>query len=232
MSWMERRRERRMERRLTKGQLLGWANYLTYGRIATIPVFLLLLSFIAPANRSPTQWDIWLSWITTILFVLSALTDVVDGVIARRHGTTSVYGKFLDPLADKLFTTAILIMLIPLQRVSAWITVILICREILVTAVRAMAAAEDIVIAASVWGKRKTVLEHFALGALLIYYPFWGINPHLIGLVLIWITVIISLGSGGHYVYSFFREIFARHRTNVGATVESVVPPKTDRPES
>lgn len=212
MSWMEKRRLRKGERRLTKGQLFGWANYLTYGRIASIPIFLLLLSFIAPADRIPTRWDLWVSWITACLFMLGALSDVVDGIIARRTGMSTVYGKFLDPLADKLFTTAILIMLIPLQRISAWITVVLICREILVTAVRAMAAAEGIVIAASVWGKRKTVFEHIALTALLIHYPFWGVDPHAVGMVLIWITVIISLGSGVHYVYAFFREIFARHK--------------------
>ena len=212
MSWMEKRRQRREERRLTRGQLLGWANYLTYGRIASIPIFLLLLSLIAPTDRIPSRWDIWVSWITACLFFLGAVSDVVDGIIARRTGMSTVYGKFLDPLADKLFTTAILIMLIPLQRISAWITVVLICREILVTAVRAMAAAEGIVIAASIWGKRKTVFEHIALTALLIYYPFWGLDPHAVGIVFVWITVIISLGSGAHYVYAFFREIFARHK--------------------
>lgn len=210
MTWLERRRERR--KRLKPEQMLGLANYLTYGRIAMVPVFILLLYLISPADQVPRRSDIILSWVTLGLFVLSGLSDIVDGYIARRWNTSSVFGKFLDPLADKLLSATFLIMLIPLRRVAAWIVVLLICREIAVTAIRGMAAAEGVVIAASEWGKRKTVMMSCALGALIIHYPFWGVDPHLVGTVLIYFTVIISLGSGIHYIWSFLAEILQRQK--------------------
>jgi len=210
MPWMERRRER--HRRMKKKHLLGLANYLTYGRIATIPVFILMLSFISPAGEMPSKWDYVLSYAATILFFLSGLTDAIDGYIARRRESTGNFGKFLDPLADKLFAATILIMLIPLDRIAAWVVVIVIVREFTVTSLRAMAVSEDLVIAASEWGKRKTFMEIFALGSLLLYYPTWGIQWSSVGSVLLFLTVIISLGSGIHYVWRFFQVVLARQK--------------------
>jgi CDP-diacylglycerol--glycerol-3-phosphate 3-phosphatidyltransferase len=207
---MERARERR---RMKKKHLLGPANYLTYGRIASIPVILILMSFISPAHVIPTRGDLVLNWVVFVLFVISSLTDVVDGYIARRYESTGSFGKFLDPLADKLVTSAILIMLIPMGRISAWIPIILISREIAITALRGMAANEEIVIAASQWGKRKSVIENIALGTLIIYYPFWDINFYGIAQVLIYLTMIISLGSGVHYIWKFFQEVLDRQKT-------------------
>jgi CDP-diacylglycerol--glycerol-3-phosphate 3-phosphatidyltransferase len=206
---MERRRERR---RMKKKHLLGLANYLTYGRIASIPVLLFFMSFIAPASFAPSRADIFLSWLVTILFTISAFTDAIDGYIARRRESTGSFGKFLDPMADKLVLSSLLIMLIPMGRLSAWIAIILIAREIAVTALRGMAVSEDIEIAASEWGKRKTMIGNFALGALLIYYPTWGLNFRTIGTVLMWLTMIISLGSGIHYIVRFFQIVLERQK--------------------
>ena len=79
-----------------------------------------------------------------------------------------------------------------------------------------MSVSEGIEIAASAWGKKKSFLESFALGALLVHYPFWKFNPHVVGTLLLWITMIISLGSGAHYVLSFFREVFDRQQSARG----------------
>ncbi len=209
MSWMERARERR---RMKKKHLLGLANYLTYGRIASIPLLLVLMSFISPASEVPSRTDLFLNWMVVILYILSAVTDMIDGYIARRRESTGNFGKFLDPLADKLVTSAILIMLIPMGRISAWIPIILISREIAITGLRGMAISEDIVIAASQWGKRKSIVEAFALGGYLVYYPTWGVNFGAVANVLIAITVIISLGSGVHYILSFFQEVLERQK--------------------
>ncbi len=208
---MERRRER--PRTLTRKQMLGWANYLTYARIAVAPVMVALLYFIDP-SRDPSRWNVFFSWVAAILFAVTGITDIVDGYLARRRegSGTSSFGQFIDPLADKLVMAAVLIMLIPLGRLWAWIVILLISREIVVTAVRAMAAGEGIVIAASLWGKRKTAIEICGLTALLIHYPFWGVNPRTVGLVLIALTVIASIGSGAHYIWSFFSEILAREK--------------------
>lgn len=209
MSWMERARERR---RMKKKHLLGLANYLTYGRIASIPLLLILMSFISPASQLPSRGDLFLNWLVVGLYIVTAVTDMVDGYIARRRESTGNFGKFLDPLADKLVTSAILIMLIPMGRISAWIPIILISREIAITALRGMAISEGIVIAASEWGKRKSIVEAFALGGFLIYYPTWGINFGGVAKVLIGITLVISLGSGVHYILSFFQEVLERQK--------------------
>lgn len=210
MSWMEKARERR---RMKKKHLLGAANYLTYGRIASIPVLLVLMSFISHASEVPTRSDLILNWVSLILFIIVSITDIIDGYLARRRESTGSFGKFLDPLADKLVTSAILIMLIPMGRLSFWIPIILISREITVTGLRGMAISEGIEIAASVWGKRKSFMESFALGSLIIYYPTWGIHFKAIGYVLIGLTMIISIGSGVHYIVRFFQEVLERQKT-------------------
>ncbi len=192
---------------MRKKHLLGWANYLTYARIVTIPLFVVLMSWITPAPGLPTAMDVCLNWLVTLFFILSGFTDVVDGYLARRGGDSGTFGKFLDPLADKLVTTAVLVMLIYLNRLPAWIAVVLISREITITALRGMAISEGLVIAASQWGKRKSLLEHFALSGLLIYYPMWGLNFHVMGLWLIYGTMIVSVASGVHYIWQFFAEV-------------------------
>lgn len=212
MPFMERRR--RVRRPLTKDQLLGIANYLTYSRIAVVPVVVLLMIGINDLRPERFAWNLFLSWMAMGSFTIAQLSDVVDGYYARKFGVVSSFGKFIDPLADKLLSMSILIMLIPLQRIAAWMVVLLIAREVTVTALRGIAASEGIEIAASEWGKKKTLIQSFALGALLIYYPFWGVHPHTIGRILLWLTLVISVGSGLHYVFSFFGEVLEQKKTS------------------
>lgn len=200
-------RKWRPRRRLTPDQLLGIANYLTYGRIAMVPVVLILMAGINDFRPDRHAVNLLLSWLAMALFVIAQISDVVDGIYARKYGVVSSFGKFLDPLADKLMSMSILIMLIPLHRIAAWIVVILIAREVTITALRGIAATEGIEIAASDWGKKKTIIQSIALGALLAHYSFWKINPQTLGTYLMWATLLISTGSGVHYVWSFFREV-------------------------
>jgi CDP-diacylglycerol---glycerol-3-phosphate 3-phosphatidyltransferase len=212
MAWLEKRKGKR--RRLTKQELMGLPNFITYARIAAVPFFVIILSTLLPADFVPRRWDIFWSWFIPASFIIISLTDVVDGYLARREGLTSTYGKFLDPLADKLLSGTLLIMLIPLQRVQAWLVVALISREIIVTGVRAMAADEGFVMAASTWGKRKSAIMSCGIAALLIHYPFWGINPQVIGTVCLWLSLLISFGSGVHYVLTFFKAVLAKQRSS------------------
>lgn len=205
MSFME--RKWRPRKRLTTDQLLGLANYLTYGRIAMVPVVVLLMMGINDFHHDRHGINLLLSWLAMAIFTIAQISDVIDGIYARKYGIVSSFGKFLDPLADKLMSISVLVMLIPLARIEAWIVVVLIAREVMITALRGMAAAEGVVLAASDWGKKKTIIQSVALGALLAHYPFWKIDPQKFGNFLIWATLLISTGSGVHYVWTFFREV-------------------------
>lgn len=200
-------RKWRPRKRFTTDQLLGIANYLTYARIATVPVVLALMSGIDDFRPDRHAINLLLSWLSMALFTIAQISDVIDGIYARKYGVVSSFGKFIDPLADKLMSMSVLIMLIPLHRIAAWIVVILIAREVTVTALRSIAASQGIEISASEWGKKKTIVQSVALGGFLAHYTFWRINPQVIGDILIWLTLLISTGSGVHYVWTFFREV-------------------------
>lgn len=203
---------RRRRRKLTKDQLLGIANYLTYGRIATVPLVVLITMGINDARTAHLATNQFLSWLAMALFTIAGISDVVDGYYARKYGVVSSFGKFLDPLADKLLSISVLIMLLSLHRIAAWLVVVLVARDVTITALRSMASDEGILISASSWGKRKTLMQSFALGSLLIHYAVGPLDAQAIGTVLIWLTLLISLGSGVHYVWSFFSEVLERKK--------------------
>jgi CDP-diacylglycerol--glycerol-3-phosphate 3-phosphatidyltransferase len=204
-SFLERRW--RPRKPLTTDQLLGIANYLTYARIALVPVVVLLLMGVQPFRIDRQSLNVFLSWAAMTFFVIAQISDVVDGIYARKYGVTGSFGKFLDPLADKLLSTAALIMLVALERVAPWIAILLIAREITITGLRGIAASEGLEMAASDWGKKKTIILSVALGALMVHYPFWGIDPQRLGTILLWGTLVVSMGSGAHYVWTFFRAV-------------------------
>lgn len=210
MPFVERRW--RPRRPLTRDQLLGIANYLTYGRIAIVPFMVLFMIGINDFDPERLGWNKFFSWMAMFFFTVAQISDVIDGHYARKYGVVSSFGKFVDPLADKLMSMSVLIMLIPLHRIAAWMVVLLIARDVTITALRSIAASEGIEISASDWGKKKTVMQAFALGALLVHYPFWGLNPRPVGLVLIWLTLVVSLGSGIHYVLTFFGEVLQKQK--------------------
>jgi CDP-diacylglycerol---glycerol-3-phosphate 3-phosphatidyltransferase len=133
-------------------------NLLSLSRLlATVAIFVLVL-FNTP----------WAFLAATVLFLLAAVTDFFDGYLARRYKVVSSFGVFLDLTADKVFVSTILIALVQIGLVPAWIVVIIVAREFLVTGLRSMAAAKGKVIPAGMWGKQKTLITMIAIGALLL----------------------------------------------------------------
>lgn len=172
-------------------------NTLTSIRVVAIPVLIVLLSFPGEAP----------SFFAAVFFLGAGLTDLLDGFFARRQRLVSRGGKFMDPLADKLLVSAALIMLIALDRVAAWMAFVIIGRELAVTGLRALAAAEGIFLAADRWGKIKTALQMSALFALILHFPYGGIDFHQVGTILLWLALVVTLTSGVGYFLTFYRQI-------------------------
>jgi len=138
---------------------MGLANRVTLLRIVFVPVFVVVLL---------SSLGAWGPWLAAILFTLLAATDAVDGYIARSRNEVTTFGKFIDPLADKLLVTAALVALVELGQISSWIALVIISRELIVSGLRMVAVAEGTVIAASNYGKLKTVFQIIAIVAFII----------------------------------------------------------------
>lgn len=138
---------------------MNLANKLTIIRIFLVPIFLIFI-----AVKSFPYGNI----IATFIFIIASLTDQLDGYIARSRNQITNFGKFMDPLADKLLVTAALISLVELQLIPSWAAIIIIAREFAVSGLRTIAASEGVIIAASWWGKIKTVIQIVAIILLLL----------------------------------------------------------------
>jgi CDP-diacylglycerol--glycerol-3-phosphate 3-phosphatidyltransferase len=169
------------------------ANIITVARILMIPVVVAFLFDPSP----------WAGMTAMVLFVVAAVSDVIDGWLARRYEQVSIVGAFLDPLADKLMVMAVMVMLIPHDRIPAWLVVLLLARELVITGLRGLASAEGIIISASAGGKYKTAYQMTALSFLLIHYEYQGIDCHTVGLWLMYLSTAISLWSGWDYCWEF-----------------------------
>jgi nicotinamide-nucleotide amidase len=139
---------------------LGLANWITLVRMTFIPVFLVFL--LGQFGNSPT-WVTWRSWLAAGVFIVLAATDAVDGYVARSRNEVTTFGKFIDPLADKLLVTAALVGLVQLGDLPGWIAIVIISRELVVSGLRMVAVAEGKIIAASSSGKVKTVFQIMAI---------------------------------------------------------------------
>lgn len=200
-----------------RGTIVNVPNIISLGRIIAIPIFMVAMMAISTKDTSRTLRNevatLWAFW----LYVIASVSDLVDGYYARRYNIVSDMGKFLDPLADKLLSLAALILLIPLHWIPAWLVVLVIGREVAITALRSVAASSgQQIIEASKWGKYKTAFGSCGTAALILHYPFLGIQWNLIGWVNFVIFAAFSLGSGAHYFYKFF-EFHARNRHNAPA---------------
>jgi CDP-diacylglycerol--glycerol-3-phosphate 3-phosphatidyltransferase len=190
------RRERLRE------ELLNAPNLVTIARIALIPVFLSLLAFENRRN----------SFLAAAVFAVAAISDWVDGWLARVSGKITTLGKFLDPLADKLIVLSALTMLLRLGRVPVWVVVIILAREFLISGLRTIAVSEGLVIAASQGGKWKTSLQLTAIICLMLHYHYpidWLFGTfqtdfHAVGLVLIYLSLIPAVASAIEYVRAFY----------------------------
>src|SRR6266704_2179961 len=188
-------------------------NLLTLFRIAIIPLLVVLL---LPLHKfaAPTQSA---GFFAALLFALASINDWLDGYLARRMGIVTTFGKFLDPIADKLIVMAALIMILPFSWVPAWMVLVILGREIIITGLRGLASTEGIVIPASNLGKFKTIFQIVAILGLLLHYdyhwffsmdnPYLFVNMHNVGLFYLWIAFILTVWSGVDYLNKFIRVI-------------------------
>jgi CDP-diacylglycerol--glycerol-3-phosphate 3-phosphatidyltransferase len=183
--------------------VVNLANKITLARIFLVPVVMIFLlvrfdighiqigSVILKMNEM----------IATFIFILAAVTDGLDGYIARKNKMVTNLGKFLDPLADKLLITAALVSLVEMQRLDAWIAIVIISREFAVTGLRLIAAAEGDIIAASPLGKLKTIIQIVAIVSLMLNNVPFSTISFPFSLVATWLAVLITIISGLDYFY-------------------------------
>ena len=164
-------------------------------RVIAVPIIVILLLF---PNRVCT-------FIAAILFSAAAITDYLDGYIARTRGLVSTLGKVMDPVADKLLVSSAFIMLTALGWVPSWIVCIIIGREIAVTGLRNIIAERGEDVSASNLGKYKTGFQIAAIIPLMIHYPFFGLNPQAIGAFFLWGALGFTVWSGADYFFKFRR---------------------------
>ena len=179
-------------------KVLNLPNAITMLRIGVIPVLFLLLQSPGPTG----------SLVIACIFVVAALTDLLDGYIARKYQIVTTMGKFLDPIADKLIVNTAMILMIPLGRIPAWIVAVIIIRDFTVDGIRTIASSEGIIIQASRLAKQKTLCQVVAVTALMIHYPFLGADAHLVGIVILYVALFLTLYSGLDYLMKFFKEVF------------------------
>ena len=163
-------------------------NKLTTARVIMIPFFLVFLmtNFFEGSN-----------YVALAIFIIASLTDMLDGKIARKYNLVTNFGKFMDPLADKLLVCAAMICLMDLDRLPSWIVIIIISREFIISGFRLIAADNGIVIAASWWGKAKTISQMIMI--ILLVADFGGVFD-MIGQVMIYLALVLTVVSLVDYI--------------------------------
>jgi CDP-diacylglycerol--glycerol-3-phosphate 3-phosphatidyltransferase len=201
--------ERAQRRRSMTEDALNIPNLLTMGRVVMIPLFIWFLDKDTPKD------GFW----AALVFTVAAITDMLDGYLARKLDIVSVLGKFLDPLADKLIVMAALVWMVPMGRIPAWAVVVLLAREISVTALRSVASSEGVVISAGQEGKTKTALQMIGIIALVLGYPYHlsyvGIDLGIVdlqkvGRMLVYLSLVFSVASAAQYVRLFASAVEAK----------------------
>jgi CDP-diacylglycerol--glycerol-3-phosphate 3-phosphatidyltransferase len=191
-------------------ELTNAPNLVTMSRVALIPLVLIFID-----NFSPLR-----SFIASLLYLVAAAGDALDGYLARSRGQVSTLGKFLDPLADKLLVTAVLVFMVELSRVPAWVVVVIVGRDLTINGLRSIASAQGLVISASVGGKIKTGLQLVAIMMLMIYfrYPVLGsgitVDYHRAGLIVLYVSMVVSVLSAAQYLRDFLSAALAQPRTS------------------
>ena len=165
-------------------------NKLTIFRVILIPFFVVFLLF-DPSNQT-------YRYIADAIFIIASLTDMLDGKIARKYNLVTNFGKFMDPLADKLLVSAAMICLIATGQLAAWIVIVIISREFIISGFRLIASDNGIVIAASYWGKFKTVFQMLMIIVLIanIQMPFFTV----LGTILIYVALVLTIVSLIDYI--------------------------------
>ena len=165
-------------------------NKLTMARVIMIPFFVIFML---------TGWGGEASkWISLAIFIVASLTDLLDGHIARKHNLVTNFGKFMDPLADKLLVCSAMICLVEMGRIPAWIVIVIISREFIISGFRLIASDNGIVIAASYWGKFKTVFQMAMI--IVLIAAFEGSVFEVVEQILIWVSLILTIVSLVDYI--------------------------------
>lgn len=166
-------------------------NKITMARIIMIPFFIIALLVNFPFHEP----------IAVVIFIVASASDAVDGHLARSRNLITDFGKFMDPLADKLLTCSAFICLVELQMIPSWVVIIIIAREFAITGLRTLAASDGIVIAASKWGKAKTISQMIAIIALLLVnWPVMAFPALLLfGNIMVYVALTLTLISGIDY---------------------------------
>jgi CDP-diacylglycerol--glycerol-3-phosphate 3-phosphatidyltransferase len=179
---------------------LNLPTLLTLSRIVLIPVFIYTV-YLHPLFGA-------------LIFGIASATDFLDGYLARRSGDVTKFGIILDPIADKFLVISALIVLVDMSLLPAWIAIVIIAREFLVTGLRVVALSKDIVISAEMGGKMKTTLQIAAILCLILERSvssidlyFFSFDLYDIGMVLIWVSLLLSIISGVQYTISFGKKI-------------------------
>ena len=167
------------------------ANALTVSRLLAIPILMVLLLARFPGHDQ----------LAAAVFLAASLTDTLDGNLARRRGQVTELGKFLDPLADKLFILSVLIVLVQEGELAAWVVVVIFGRELLITVLRSLSASQGRVVAATPFGKTKTVLQSAAVLLLILQRPYPAL--HVPALVVLGAAVVFTVVSGVDYMWRF-----------------------------
>jgi CDP-diacylglycerol--glycerol-3-phosphate 3-phosphatidyltransferase len=180
------------------GKFWNLPNSITALRAAVVPVLLLYPVFPGESGSTVMAW----------IFIVAAISDLVDGWLARRGQQVTHIGVLLDPLADKLVVSTALIVLLAMGRIptwAAWMVVTIVGRELAVTGLRGLASAGGQIVAASGLGKIKTVAQNIAVGALLFHFPTLGLDAHAVGMVFLFIATALTIASGYRYFADYFR---------------------------
>lgn len=167
-------------------------NKLTVLRVVMIPFFVF---FMLMAD----QFGQWSRYLALVIFAAASLTDMLDGKIARKYNLITNFGKFMDPLADKLLVSAALICFVSLSRIPCWIVIVIISREFVISGFRLVAAQQNIVIAAGMWGKVKTAVTMVTIIFMIPQFP--GSIVHTLEQALIWLCLALTIISLCDYLY-------------------------------
>lgn len=164
-------------------------NKLTVLRVIMIPFFVAALLYDGGANQN-------MRYVAAALFIIASLTDMLDGKIARKYNLVTNFGKFMDPLADKLLVCSALICLIELGQLPSWMVIIIVSREFIISGFRLIAAEQGIVIAASYWGKFKTTFQMIAVILMIVNLPVL----HILTVACTWIALVLTVVSLVDYI--------------------------------
>ncbi len=215
-----------MSKRLSpalRKEFFNLPNLLTYVRIAAIPFVVFALRLSDEEITGSVSTSQWLCFVTFLLFGAAAITDYLDGWLARRYNQVTLVGKFIDPIADKLIVLATLVTLVELGRVEGWMVVLILLREIAISGLRTLAMAEGLVINVVQAGKIKTALQLVGIQCLILHYsypiPFSNIDIpiNLLGKILIVASLVFSFVSAWVYFRGFIREIIKKYEEKEGA---------------